>query len=142
MQMTVLCSRVACGNCTDMYFRFLSLNDSSVPQIGDSFGLQFVKATALKKFTITSSKSLAHLENKFTVLVSDATGTEWTACRHSTRFPFIHTMVLDITCPSSLSQSSSRSLQQGLIENVRIQFDQNLEKSLEVCGMEVGGMVL
>ncbi|KAF9569230.1 hypothetical protein EC968_002638 [Mortierella alpina] len=117
-------------------------NSFRVPQIGDYFGLHFVKATSLKKFAITSSKSLAHLEGKFTVLVSDATGAEWTACRHSTRFPFAHTMVLDITCPSSLSQSPSRSLQKGLVENVKIQFDQSLEKSLEVCGMEVGGMVL
>ncbi|KAG0211238.1 hypothetical protein BGX28_008305 [Mortierella sp. GBA30] len=117
-------------------------NSFKLPQVGDSFGLQFVKGTPLKKFTITSSKSLAHLEGKFTVLVSDAVGTDWTACRHSTRFPYAHTMVLDISCPSSLSSSSSPSLQKGLVENVKIQFDQKLEKSLEICGMEVGGMVL
>ncbi|KAG0362441.1 hypothetical protein BC939DRAFT_497942 [Gamsiella multidivaricata] len=111
-------------------------NSFKLPQTGESFGLQFVKATPLRKFTVTSSKSLAHLDGKFTVMVSDQAGTEWTTCRHSTRFPFAHTMTLDISCPSA------PNLPRGLVHNVRIQFDQPLEKSLEVCGMDVGGMAV
>ncbi|KAG0304610.1 hypothetical protein BGZ98_005284 [Dissophora globulifera] len=111
-------------------------NSFKIPQIGDSFGLQFVKLTPLRKVTVTSSKSLQHLDGKFTVLVSDQAGLEWTTCHHSVRFPFAHTMALDISCPSA------PNLPRGMAHNIKIQFDQNLDKSLEVCGMDIGGMVL
>ncbi|KAI1288750.1 hypothetical protein EDD11_009696 [Mortierella claussenii] len=116
-------------------------NSFKVPQAGDSFGLQFVKATPLRKFTITSSKSLQHLENKFSVMISDQTGVQWTTCHHSTRFPFVHTMVLDISCPATTTLAEA-TMGRGVAYNVKIQFDSSLEKSLEVCGMDVGGMVL
>jgi len=45
-------------------------------------------------------------------------------------------MVLDINCPAA------PKLAKGLVNNVKIEFDQSVEKSLEVCGMDVGGMVL
>ncbi|KAI8594685.1 hypothetical protein EDD21DRAFT_73661 [Dissophora ornata] len=111
-------------------------NSFKVPQVGDSFGLQFVKATPLRKMTVTSSKSLQHIEGKFAVVVSDQVGEEWTTCHHTTRFPFQHTMTLEISCPSA------PNLPRGMAHNVRIQFEEGLEKSLEVCGMDVGGMVL
>ncbi|KAF8984814.1 hypothetical protein BGZ46_006927 [Entomortierella lignicola] len=111
-------------------------NSYKIPQEGDSFGLQLVKATPVRKFVVTSSKSLSHLEGTFTVMVSDRKGEEWTACRHSTKFPYAHTMSLDITCPTL------PNLAKGVIENIKIQFDRNLEKSLEVCGMDIGGMVV
>ncbi|KAF9915071.1 hypothetical protein BX616_006963 [Lobosporangium transversale] len=111
-------------------------NSFKIPQAGDSFGLQFVKTTPLRKFTITSSKPLGHLEGKFTVMVSDQAGAEWTTCHYSTRFPFSHTMALDISCPAA------PGLPRGTAHNVKIQFNQNLEKSLEICGMDVGGIVL
>ncbi|KAF9102294.1 hypothetical protein BGX27_011049 [Mortierella sp. AM989] len=111
-------------------------NSFKVPQVEDSFGLQFVKATPIRKFTVSSSKSLTHLDGRFTVLVSDHTGEVWTPCRHTARFPFPHTMVLDVNCPSL------PNLPKGTVHNVKIQFDHNLEKSLEVCSMDVGGMTL
>ncbi|KAF9352507.1 hypothetical protein BGX26_009691 [Mortierella sp. AD094] len=111
-------------------------NSFKIPQVGDSFGLHLIKATPLRKFTVTSSKSLTHLEGMFTVMVSDRTGEVWTTCRHSTRFPFPHTMSLDITCPPV------QNLPKGTVENIKIQFDKTLEKSLEVCSMDVGGMVV
>lgn len=46
-------------------------------------------------------------------------------------------MTLDITCPSVGPNDSS-----GLVDIVKIQFDNALEKSLEICGMDAGGMVL
>ncbi|KAF8921626.1 hypothetical protein BGZ58_004103, partial [Dissophora ornata] len=75
-------------------------------------------------------------EGKFAVVVSDQVGEEWTTCHHTTRFPFQHTMTLEISCPSA------PNLPRGMAHNVRIQFEEGLEKSLEVCGMDVGGMVL
>ncbi|GJJ74453.1 hypothetical protein EMPS_06811 [Entomortierella parvispora] len=111
-------------------------NSFKAPQPGDSFGLQFVKGTALRKFTVNSSKSLAHLEGKFSVQVSDHAGVEWTICKHTVRFPTSTSMALDINCPSA------PHLAKGLVNNVKIEFDQSVERSLEVCGMNVGGMVL
>ncbi|KAF9425568.1 hypothetical protein BGZ76_003177, partial [Entomortierella beljakovae] len=111
-------------------------NSFKAPQAGDSFGIQFVKATPLRKFTVTSSKTLAHLEGTFTVYASDHRAQEWVECRHYTKFPFVHTMSLDITCPSLAN------LPKGTVQNVKIQFDSNLEKSLGICGMDIGGMVL
>ncbi|KAG0049042.1 hypothetical protein BGZ83_006118 [Gryganskiella cystojenkinii] len=111
-------------------------SSGKVPESGDSFGLQFVKGTSLKKFTVNSSKSLSHLEGKFTVHVSDHIATEWVLCRHTTRFPTVQSMVLDITCPTS------SVLSKGVVNNVKIQFEESLEKSVEVCGLDVGGMIL
>lgn len=111
-------------------------NSFKVPQVGDSFGLQFVTATPVRKVTVVSSKSLNHLDGKFTVLVSDYTGEEWTPCIHTARFPSGRSMALDISCPSA------PNLPRGLAHNLRIQFVQPLEKAIEVCSMEVGGMTL
>ncbi|KAF9359798.1 hypothetical protein BGX34_008133 [Mortierella sp. NVP85] len=111
-------------------------NSFKVPQVGDSFGLQFVKATLVKKFTIVSSKSLAHLDGKISVLGSDYSGEDWTPCYHTARFPHAHTMVLEVSC------SPAPNLPKGLAHNIKIQFVQALEKSVEVCGMELGGMIL
>ncbi|KAG0265655.1 hypothetical protein BG011_004254 [Mortierella polycephala] len=114
-------------------------NSFKVPRPGDSFGVLLVKPSAIKKWTVTSSKPLQYLDGKFTVMVSDDKGSEWTSCKHTTRFPFAHTMTLDISCPSLSSNGSSSK---GLFQNIKIQFDQALEKSVEVCGMDIGGMVL
>lgn len=46
-------------------------------------------------------------------------------------------MTLDITCPSA-----GPTVPSGLIDIVKIQFDNTLEKSLEICGMDAGGMIL
>lgn len=107
-----------------------------VPQAGDSFGLQFVKATLVKKFTVVSSKPLTHLDGKISILASDHSGEEWTPCYHTARFPYAHTMVLEISC------SPAPNLPKGLVHNIKIQFVQSLEKSVDVCGMDVGGMIL
>ncbi|KAF9141577.1 hypothetical protein BGX30_004540 [Mortierella sp. GBA39] len=112
-------------------------NSFKVPQVGDSFGLQFVAARQVKKMSVTSSKSLAGLEGKFSVMASDMKGEEWIKCRHTARFPHAHTMTLDISCPTS-----GTIIPGGVVSNVKIVFEQALDKALEVCGMEVGGMVL
>ena len=52
-------------------------NSFKVPQAGDSFGLRFVKPTALKYWTITSAKALTGLEGQITVLASDHRGVHW-----------------------------------------------------------------
>lgn len=52
-------------------------NSFKVPQAGDSFGLRFVKPTALKYWTITSGKALTSLEGQITVLASDHRGVHW-----------------------------------------------------------------
>lgn len=46
-------------------------------------------------------------------------------------------MTLDIICPSAGPTDSS-----GLVDIVKIQFDNALEKSLEICGMDASGMIL
>ncbi|KAF9551859.1 hypothetical protein EC957_004182 [Mortierella hygrophila] len=112
-------------------------NSFKVPQVGDSFGLQFIAARQVKKMSVTSSKSLAGLEGKFSVMASDMKGEEWIKCRHTARFPHAHTMTLDISCPTS-----GTIIPGGVVSNVKIVFEQALDKALEVCGMEVGGMVL
>ncbi|KAG0380029.1 hypothetical protein BGX24_010539 [Mortierella sp. AD032] len=122
-------------------------NSFKVPQSGDSFGLQFVAPRQVRKMTISSSRSLMGLlEGKlFSVMVSDMKGEEWVKCRHSTRFPYAHTMTLDISCPTTTTSTTSGamvSFPNGLVSNVKVVFEQNLEKSLEICGMDVGGMVL
>ncbi|KAF9100044.1 hypothetical protein BGX29_006833 [Mortierella sp. GBA35] len=117
-------------------------NSYKVPQIGDSFGLQFVVPRQVKKMTVTSSNPLAGLEGKFSVMVSDMRGEEWVKCRHTTRFPFTHTMSLDITCSATTATSGTTIIPGGMVSNIKIEFEQGLEKSLEVCGMDVGGMVL
>ncbi|KAF8932492.1 hypothetical protein BGZ52_010055 [Haplosporangium bisporale] len=53
-------------------------------------------------------------------------------CKHTAR-PSSHSMQLDISCPSSTA------LPKGF-HNVKIQFNANLDKPIEVCGMEVDGM--
>ncbi|KAG0346809.1 hypothetical protein BG005_000520 [Podila minutissima] len=112
-------------------------NSFKIPQAGDSFGLRFVKPTLLKYLTVTSSKSLTSLEGQITVLVSDRKGEHWTTCTHTIKYPFVHTMTLDIICPSAGPTDSS-----GLVDIVKIQFDNALEKSLEICGMDASGMIL
>ncbi|KAG9066880.1 hypothetical protein KI688_012792 [Linnemannia hyalina] len=112
-------------------------NSFKVPQVGDSFGLQFIAARQVKKMSVTSSKSLASLEGKFSVMASDIKGEEWIKCRHTARFPHAYTMTLDISCPTS-----GTIIPGGVVSNVKIVFEQALDKALEVCGMEVGGMVL
>lgn len=87
--------------------------------------------------TLTSFKSLAGLEGKFSVMASDMKGEEWIKCRHTARFPHAHTMTLDISCPTS-----GTIIPGGVVSNVKIVFEQALDKALEVCGMDVGGMVL
>jgi hypothetical protein len=52
-------------------------NSFKVPRAGDSFGLRFVKPTALKHWTIMSSKALTGLEGQITVLASDHRGVHW-----------------------------------------------------------------
>ncbi|KAF9103532.1 hypothetical protein BGX29_003231 [Mortierella sp. GBA35] len=111
-------------------------NSFKVPQAGDSFGLRFVRPTALDRLTVTSSKALTSLEGQITILASDHHGIHWSTCQHSTRYPFAHTMTLDISCPSSTL------LPKGVLHQIKVQLDVDLEKSLEICGMDVGGMVL
>ncbi|KAK5814577.1 hypothetical protein F5H01DRAFT_26501 [Linnemannia elongata] len=111
-------------------------NSFKVPQIGDSFGLQFVAPQQVKTMTVTSFKSLMGLEGKFSVMASDMKGEEWVKCRHTARSPHINTMTLDISCPSGTI------IPGGVVSNIKIVFEQALEKPLEVCGMDVGGMVL
>ncbi|KAG0309392.1 hypothetical protein BGZ98_002898 [Dissophora globulifera] len=103
-------------------------NSFKVPQAGDSFGLRFVKETALRHLTVTSSKSLTSLEGQITVLASDQHGIHWTTCQHTARYPFAHTMTLDINCPAV------QMLPQGMLHQVKVQLDMDLEKSLEICG--------
>ncbi|KAF9934276.1 hypothetical protein FBU30_002694 [Linnemannia zychae] len=114
-------------------------NSFKVPQIGDSFGLQFVIPRQMRRMTITSSRPLANLEGKFSVQVSDMKGEEWIMCRHHARFSGANTMTLDINCPTS---SSDTIIPGGMVSNIKIVFDQALEQALEVCGIDVGGMVL
>ncbi|KAG0057825.1 hypothetical protein BGZ83_000012 [Gryganskiella cystojenkinii] len=104
-------------------------NSFKVPRAGDSFGLRFVKPIALKHWTIMSSKSLTVLEGQITVLASDHRGVQWTICPHTTRYPFAHTMVLDINCPLTTT-----TLPGGMIQMVKVQLETDLEKSLEICG--------
>ncbi|KAF9339951.1 hypothetical protein BGZ91_004112 [Linnemannia elongata] len=111
-------------------------NSFKAPQAGDSFGLRFVKPTTLNRLTITSSKALTGLEGQITVLASDHRGIHWSTCQHTTRFPFAHTMALDISCPSTLQ------LPEGALYQIKVELDVDLEKSLEICGMDAGGMVL
>ncbi|KAG0311097.1 hypothetical protein BGZ97_012079 [Linnemannia gamsii] len=112
-------------------------NSFKVPQVGDSFGLQFVAPRQVKKMTVTSSLA-GILEGKFSVMASDMKAEEWIKCRHTARFPTTHTMTLDINCPTSGTIIPAG----GVVSNVKIVFDQALDKPLEVCGMDVGGMVL
>lgn len=87
---------------------------------------------------MTVSSSFADvLEGKFSVMVSDMKAEEWIKCRHTARFPSTRTMTIDISCPTS-----GTIIPGGVVANVKIVFDQALEKPLEVCGMDVGGMVL
>ncbi|KAF9925066.1 hypothetical protein BGZ67_008926 [Mortierella alpina] len=111
-------------------------NSFKVPKVGDSFGLRFVKPMALQQLTVVSSKSLTVLEGQITVLASDMRGVHWTTCQHTVRYPFAHTMTLDFVCPSG------PTLPQGLIHQIKVQLEADLEKSLEICGMDAGGMVL
>ncbi|KAF9431381.1 hypothetical protein BGZ76_000380 [Entomortierella beljakovae] len=107
-------------------------NSFKVPQAGDSFGLRFVKPTTLRRLTITSSKALTSLEGQITVLASDQFGVHWTTCQHTARYPFIHTMTLEINCPSA------PTLPKGMLHQIKVQLDMDLEKSLEICGMDAG----
>jgi hypothetical protein len=91
----------------------------------------------VKKMTVTSSLA-GILEGKFSVMASDMKAEEWIKCRHTARFPTTHTMTLDINCPTSGTIIPAG----GVVSNVKIVFDQALDKPLEVCGMDVGGMVL
>ncbi|KAF8924259.1 hypothetical protein EDD21DRAFT_374090 [Dissophora ornata] len=111
-------------------------NSFKVPQAGDSFGLRFVKPTALRRLTVTSSRALTSLEGQITVLASNQHGIHWTTCQHAARYPFAHTMTLDIACPPS------QTLPQGMLHQIKVQLEVDLEKSLEICGMDAGGMVL
>ncbi|KAG0368062.1 hypothetical protein BC939DRAFT_504567 [Gamsiella multidivaricata] len=111
-------------------------NSFKVPQAGDSFGLRFVKATTIRHLTITSSKALTSLEGQITVLASNQRGIYWTTCHHTARYPFAHTMTLDIVCPPGAT------LPEGQLHQIKVQLDADLEKSLEICGMDAGGMVL
>lgn len=45
-------------------------------------------------------------------------------------------MTLDISCPSTLQ------LPEGALHQIKIELDVDLEKSLEICGMDADGMVL
>ncbi|KAF9330782.1 hypothetical protein BG006_006292 [Podila minutissima] len=107
-------------------------NSYKNPQAGDSFGLQMVTATPLRRLTVISSQSLSYLDGSFSVMVSDHRGEQWVTCKHTARFPS-HSMQLDISCPTSTT------LPKG-IHNVKIQFNTNLDKPIEVCGMDVDGM--
>ncbi|KAK3841605.1 MAG: hypothetical protein J3R72DRAFT_445171 [Linnemannia gamsii] len=111
-------------------------NSFKAPQAGDSFGLRFIKPTTLTRLTIMSSKALTGLDGQITVLASDHRGVHWSTCQHSTRFPFAHTMALDISCPSG------SLLPEGALHQIKVQLDIDLEKSLEICSMDAGGMVL
>ncbi|KAG0293506.1 hypothetical protein BGZ96_002735 [Linnemannia gamsii] len=111
-------------------------NSFKVPQVGDSFGLQFVVPRQVKKMAVTSSHA-GILEGKFSVMASDMKAEEWIKCRHTARFPTAHTLTLDINCPTA-----GTIIPGGVVANVKIVFDQALDKPLEVCGMDVGGMVL
>ncbi|KAF9349137.1 hypothetical protein BGX26_012532 [Mortierella sp. AD094] len=108
-------------------------NSYKIPQAGDSFGLRFVKPTLLNRLTVVSSKALTSLEGQITVLASDQHGVHWTTCQYTARYPFVHTMALEISCPPV------DSLPQGMIHQIKIQLDTDLEKSLEICGMDAGG---
>ncbi|KAG0326671.1 hypothetical protein BG004_002922 [Podila humilis] len=112
-------------------------NSFKIPQEGDSFGLRFVQPTLVRHLTVTSSKSLTSLEGQISVLVSDRRGEHWTICTQTTKFPFVHTMTLEITCPPV-----GPNIPANVVDMIKIQFDNNLEKSLEICGMDAGGMVL
>ncbi|KAG0333713.1 hypothetical protein BG004_000725 [Podila humilis] len=103
-------------------------NSYKIPKAGDSFGLQMVAGTPLKRLIINSSKSMSMLDGTFSVMVSDHRGEQWVTCKHSVRFPLSHSMQLDLSCPSS------PLLPKGMIHNVKIQFNSDLEKQLEVCG--------
>ncbi|KAF9570997.1 hypothetical protein EC968_001138 [Mortierella alpina] len=107
-------------------------NSFKVPKTGDSFGLRFVKPMALQRLTVVSSKSLTVLEGQITVLASDMRGVHWTTCQHTVRYPFAHTMTLDLVCPSG------PTLPQGLIHQIKVRLEADLEKSLEICGMDAG----
>ncbi|KAF9901852.1 hypothetical protein EC991_005610 [Linnemannia zychae] len=111
-------------------------NSFKAPQAGDSFGLRFVKSTTLNRLTVTSSKALTGLEGQITVLASDYHGKQWSTCQHNVQFPFAHTMTLEISCPSS------SLLPGGALHQIKVQLDIDLEKSLEICSMDAGGMVL
>ncbi|KAG0196237.1 hypothetical protein BGX28_010387 [Mortierella sp. GBA30] len=111
-------------------------NSFKAPKAGDSFGLLFVRPQALKRLTVVSSRPLTTLEGKMTVMVSDMRGVHWTTCQHTTRYPFAHTMMLDFTCPFGPTSP------QGMVRQIKIQLDVDLEKSLEICGMDAAGMVL
>ncbi|KAG0260942.1 hypothetical protein DFQ27_003266 [Actinomortierella ambigua] len=111
-------------------------NSFKTPQIGDSIGLRFVVPTAVKQLKVASSRSIAGMGNQISVYVSDRVGYEWVKCQHTTRYPFAHSMLLDLNCPTS------PLLSKGLVNIVKIQFEAAQEKSLDVCGFEVAGMTL
>jgi len=46
-------------------------------------------------------------------------------------------MILDINCPLTTT-----TLPGGMIQMVKVQLDVDLEKSLDICGMDAGGMIL
>ncbi|KAF9416663.1 hypothetical protein BGZ94_010161 [Podila epigama] len=108
-------------------------NSYKAPQEGDSFGLQLVTASAVKRLTIHSSKSVSSWEGAFNVLVSDHRGEDWVTCKHTSRVAATNSLQVDISCPSS---------SQKLIHNVKIQFSTSLDKAIEVCGMDVDGMTV
>jgi hypothetical protein len=45
-------------------------------------------------------------------------------------------MILDVVCPST------SLLPEGVLQQIKVELDVELEKSLEICGMDAGGMVL
>ncbi|KAF9428342.1 hypothetical protein BGZ94_002740 [Podila epigama] len=114
-------------------------NSFKIPQAGDSFGLRFVKPTTVRQLTVTSSKSLANLKGRITVLVAGRSGRNWMKCPHKTKYPFAHTMTLEISCPSP---GGSNIPGGPPVDMIKIQLDRSLERSLEICGIDVGGMVL
>ncbi|KAF9572895.1 hypothetical protein BGW38_008478 [Lunasporangiospora selenospora] len=113
-------------------------NSYHAPKVGDHFGLQFVTPTAVKSIVLHSLKvSLKDMSSKISVHVSDRAGSEWTLCRHSLKSTSDHKVQLDVNCRPTGSTSSN-----GLFHQVKVQFDAELEKAIEVCGIEVGDMVL
>ncbi|KAF9971456.1 hypothetical protein BGZ73_005609 [Actinomortierella ambigua] len=111
-------------------------NSFNVPQVGDSIGLRFVVPTAVKQLKVASSRAITGMGQQLSVYASDLDGYDWVKCQHSTRYPYTHTMLLDISCPTT------PSLAKGLVNVIKLQFDVAQEKSLDVCGFEVAGMTL
>ncbi|KAG0237220.1 hypothetical protein BGW42_001487 [Actinomortierella wolfii] len=111
-------------------------NSYKVPQVGDSFGLRFVVPTTVKQLKVSSSRTISGMGNQISIHVTDRAGYEWFKCQHSTRYPFSHTMQLEINCPTTAI------LPHGQVSVVKIQFEAPQEKSLDICGFEVAGMTL